>query len=241
MSSPSTLRLSVSAPLAPRLDTCPTCGNSLPRVRRAQTWVEHRLEGGWVAAYRLMVKGGRPVVAEARLHPDAPPGEAHSGGWSEEASDVPPEGIPGRALKELRLRTPLSHFSQFLHQLKRDRKFATQISRSFGIPVGSEMARRRPGRPGRPDSYYLAWAKAYVERLAEGSRRPVKDLVEHPPVRISGYISDGGEISEATIRDLVHEARERGLLTRSPKGRPGGELTPKARQILNRAPRRRRT
>jgi hypothetical protein len=33
-------------------------------------------------------------------------------------------------------------------------------------------------------------------------------------------------------RSAVHEARERGLLTRSMWGSPGGELTPKAEALL---------
>lgn len=94
------------------------------------------------------------------------------------------------------------------------------------------MRRRRPGRRGRTDSYYLVWAVAYVERLAAGSRRPVKDLTERPPKVIRGYVSDGEATSEATVRDIIHQARVRGLLTGSPAGRPGGELTPKATQML---------
>jgi hypothetical protein len=50
--------------------------------------------------------------------------------------------------------------------------------------------RRRPGRAGRPDTFYLRWAVAYVKRLAAGSRRPVKDLAENPPVRIVTFIYD---------------------------------------------------
>lgn len=51
---------------------------------------------------------------------------------------------------------------------------------------------------------------------------------------IKGYVSDCDHASEATVRDLIHEAHERGLLTRSPKGATGGELTSKAIRMLKR-------
>jgi hypothetical protein len=120
-------------------------------------------------------------------------------------------------------------------------RIAKQLLGGHGIRLGAEVAKRRPGRAGRHDSFYLAWAEAYVERLAAGSRRPIKDLAERPPRTIRGYVSDGDRVSEATVRDFIHEARERGLLTRSPKGRPGGELTSKAIRMQNRQSSRRRS
>jgi hypothetical protein len=230
----SAVRLSVSAPLQP-VDACPECGYILPRRRRAETWVEEPIAGGWIGAYRLMVKAGRPLVAEVRLFPEDRPESRGGGQWSEEVSAVPSEGVPGRALHALRLKTPLERFPRFLRSIKRDPAFAKQLLRGHGIPLRSEMRRRRPGRRGRTDSYYLPWAVAYVERLAVGSRRPVKDLTESPPRAIRGYVSDGGVTSEATVRDYIHQARKRGLLSSSPSGRPGGELTPKAEQMLKRA------
>lgn len=233
------MHLLVSAPLRP-IDACPKCGASLPRLRRAETWVEEQLEGGWIAAYRLMVKAGRPLVAEVRLFPDDPPESRGPGGWSEEASAVPSEGLPGRALRALRLKVPLERFPRFLRSIERDPTFARQLLGGHGIKLGSEVVRRRPGRAGRTDSFYLVWAVAYVERLAAGSRRPVKDLTKHPPKVIKGYVSDGNVTSGATVRDLIHQARVRGLLTGSPAGRPGGELTPKAKQMLKHTGNRRR-
>lgn len=226
------MRLSVSAPLAPRLNVCPNCETRLPRVRHAEAWVEQALDGGWMAAYRIMVKGGRPLVAEVRLFPHDRAETRGPGKWSEDAPDVPAEGVPGAALRALRLQVPLERFPKFLRGVEHDPKFATQLLGGHGIPVGSKVARRRPGRGGRPDSFYLAWAVAYVERLAAGSLRPVKDLAENPPTAIKGYVSDGSVTSEATVRDIIHRARERDLLTRSPKGRPGGELSSKAQRML---------
>ena len=61
----------------------------------------------------------------------------------------------------------------------------------------------------------------------------MKDLAEDPPVRIRGYLSDATFTSVATVRDIIHEARSRGLLTDTPTGRAGGELTPRAEQMLS--------
>ncbi len=192
-----------------------------------------------MAAYRLVVKSGRPLVAEVRLLPNDPGEPSRSGRWSEDPLAVPPDGIPGRALRALKLGVPLKRFSGFLRGLERDPTFEKQLLGAFGIPPGSKIVRRRPGRAGRPDSFYLVWAVAYVKRLATGSRRPVKDLAEHPPKDIRGYVSDGNVTSVATVRDVIHQARVRDLLTDSPPGRPGGELTPKAKQMLRPAKKRR--
>lgn len=225
----STVRLSVFAP--PRhVDVCPNCGAKLPRETRREIWVEQPVKPGWIGTYRLMVKAGRLTVAEVRLIPDTRQG---SGRWSEEAPDVPPEGVPSRALRALSPTVPLERFPRFLRDIEKNHPhIAKQLLGGHGIRLGAEMARRHPGRAGRPDSFYLAWAQAYFERLAAGSRRPIKDLAQRPPRTIKGYVSDGDRVSEATVRDIIHEARERGLLTRSPKGRAGGELTPKAIRML---------
>ena len=237
MKAPSTVRLSVFAPLR-HLDACPYCDSKLPRETRREIWVEQSIEPGWVGAYRLMVKAGRLIVAEVRLLPDTGQG---AGRWSEDAPDVPPEGVPSRALRALSPSVPKDRFPRFLLEIgKKYPAIAKQLLGRHGVTLGTEMASRRPGRTGRPDSYYLAWAEAYVERLAAGSRRPIKDLAERPPRAIKGYVSDGAHVSEATVRDLIHQARARDLLTPSPIGRAGGELTPKAIRMLDRERNRRR-
>ena len=73
----------------------------------------------------------------------------------------------------------------------------------------SQIARRWPGRAERPDSYYLIWVQAYVERLAAGSHWPIKDLAERPPWAIKGYVSTGDRVSEATVRDIIQGCRKR--------------------------------
>lgn len=78
--------------------------------------------------------------------------------------------------------------------------------------------RRRPGRAGRPDIEYARIADLYVRALA--TPRPVVTL------------SRELHLSQSQVRNLLHAARRRGLLTAAPAGRPGGQLTEKARQLL---------
>ena len=78
---------------------------------------------------------------------------------------------------------------------------------------------RRPGRKGRDDGFYAAWAAAYLDKCAQ-TRRPHLALAEE-----TNYGKD-------TIRDFVQKARNRGLLTKAPPGRAGGQLLPKAVRLL---------
>jgi hypothetical protein len=82
-----------------------------------------------------------------------------------------------------------------------------------------DQAHPRPGRAGRDDHFYAVWAARYAERVAY-TARPIAELAdEHgrPPARLREYIA---------------EARRRGLLTATRRGRSGGQLTDKARALL---------
>jgi hypothetical protein len=56
-------------------------------------------------------------------------------------------------------------------------------------------------------------------------------MLNHPsPVR---GLAREHNYSEFQIRNWLHEARERGLLTAAPTGRAGGSLTDKAKDLLD--------
>jgi hypothetical protein len=107
-----------------------------------------------------------------------------------------------------------------------------QVLRRFGIASSQGVVRRRPGRGGRPNAYYALWAEAYVRLVAAGSRRPIVELAADPVVPLEGRLSSADDASVASVRDIIATARDRGLLTDAPPGRPGGSLTPKARRLL---------
>jgi hypothetical protein len=85
---------------------------------------------------------------------------------------------------------------------------------------GSEFRRNhRPGRAGRDD--FLSRCRC-VELLGT-SDAPIEDLRKSM------------EISRSQARDLIREARVRGLLTESTRGVKGGTLTSKGLQMLAQA------
>jgi hypothetical protein len=76
-----------------------------------------------------------------------------------------------------------------------------------------------PGKRGRQDVIYASLAAEYVERLAS-SEHPVKD------------IASDWDYSESRVRNMLSEARRRGLLTRPASGLAGGQLTSRAKELL---------
>jgi hypothetical protein len=83
--------------------------------------------------------------------------------------------------------------------------------------TASDRVPRRP-RGGHNDLYYARWARRYV--IARKHPSPVQRL------------SKRHHLSVSQIRNILYEARQRELLTDSPKGKAGGDLTEKATALL---------
>jgi predicted transcriptional regulator len=79
----------------------------------------------------------------------------------------------------------------------------------------------RPGRKGRDERAYAEVAAMYLALVHGGSKAPLVDLAK----RLNYSVS--------RIKNIIHEARRRGLLSKSSRGRRGGELTEKARRLLD--------
>jgi hypothetical protein len=90
---------------------------------------------------------------------------------------------------------------------------------NFDVDLHEFARNRRPGRKGRPDIFYARLAAQYVD-ICRTSSTPTKDLALTR------------NFSSSSTRDLLNQARSRGLLTRPPKGLSGGELTKKAEDLL---------
>ncbi|MGH2660719.1 MAG: hypothetical protein ACRDHS_13935 [Actinomycetota bacterium] len=213
------------------LVACPSCHKRLPGHVVDEAWIEVPVGEGWLAAYRVVMKEAAPVIGEIRVFPtgvDRPT----AGGWSRNATSVPAGGIPARVLRRLRLTDPIGLFERFVRKWEAEHG-AEVTNRVFGRlrPRRSEApVPKRTGRAGRSDGFYARWAAAYVERLQRGSRHPVSDLVNRPPVTIAGFASS--RAPQATVRAIIHEARRRKLLTGAPPGRAGGKLTEKGTRLL---------
>lgn len=97
------------------------------------------------------------------------------------------------------------------------------ISQEVGLEVPADAGqlhkRPRPGPVGRPDTFYAKVAATYVSKL-EANERPTQG------------VADEYKVSHSRARDLIREARGRGLLTGTKRGQAGGDLTAKARTLL---------
>lgn len=140
------------------------------------------------------------------------------------AGGSPQSPVSGRAIR----RIPLGELENSARETIRF-ELAVRVHSEFpavaqsigddGAALRSSLSDRvRPGRRGRPDKAYASLAAEYVNRL--GSGREVAELAD-----AFGY-------STSRMRNMLYEARRRGLLTRPPKGKSGGQLTPKALALL---------
>jgi hypothetical protein len=178
------------------------------------------LDRDLVAEYHFKVTdNGVPVISEVRV---AAVPITHFLAEQPVPDDAPVtgDGITARALRKVPVGPEV-----IADQLKAPPVLAKWGLDPTGFRLAATKAPRRPGSRGRPDLYYAQLAQAYAERVAAGSRSPVADLARELSSRRQPF-------SHAYIRDQVHEARRRGLLTKPPRGKPGGVLTDKARREL---------
>jgi hypothetical protein len=148
---------------------------------------------------------GRRVVSEVVIR--APSGTDH----------LPSDGITVEALRSVRLGTVQGEVAEILARAEREGRIPKRLVDGF-------RERPRPGRRSRDRREYAALCAMYVEHL--GSRTPLRDLVHEL----------GPGWTEAGVRALLNRARnfDPPLLTRSEKGKAGGELTDAAKELLGR-------
>jgi hypothetical protein len=132
------------------------------------------------------------------------------------AAPAPVEGITRRMLRDVPLggfvvamRTEANHSLDDLPPIATGVVTAA-LERFAVIP--------RPGRSGRDDYDYATFAAMYVERV--------------PSPTAKAELADELGLSPTQVGHLLYEARKRDLLTEAPRGKAGGELTDKARRLL---------
>ena len=109
-----------------------------------------------------------------------------------------------------------------LKQLARDwLSIREQVGLDIDTDTDEFMRNRRPGSVGRSDLFYTRVAFQYVELMKKGEKSP-----------IMATLADQRNVSQSSARDLIHEARQRGLLTPTKRGQKGGELTERAKKLL---------
>ncbi len=205
--------------------------DDLRLVRHEAAWLETNLNSEWRAAYRLVVQGGEPVIAELRIFPrEAGPREPGTwrGEWLGVRAPVPRGGLMARTLRRLRPGIVPAQLGEILDALSA--RFGPSLFEADGLMGRLELPANRPpasarrGRTPLPDAFYASLAHSYVRALRAGTRQPVEAVAKKR------------KLSLARVRDLLHKARVRGFLTfPSKQGRAGGMLTPKAQAVLKAA------
>ena len=201
-------------------------------LQSSETWVEAPIGDKWVAAYRLVSQEGQPVISEFRLFPSEPEKRVRdhdvgrwSGAFTGAKAQAPRGGITARLLRQVRIGEHAKFAGEFLAYLQKQYGRTLFESgnvlgrRGFTPPVAP--ARSPRGRKGRPDLFYAQIAAVYAKALKSGSRHPVED------------VATAFRLRTAHARDMIHQARRRGLLTPSTRqGRREGQLTSRARALL---------
>ncbi len=186
------------------------------------------LDDNWLAVYELGERDGEPVIGEVRVLPLPKSRKAErelKAALSERPityqAEKPSRPLTARTLRRLSPGLALELARETLLELP-----GKYLVGFHGIRPEALTAPRRPGRRGRSDRFWAEIAVLYVEALSRGSRRPIAD--------VAGRLSAQGEpYSQSRVRDVVREARVRGLLTPAEgRGRAGGQLTERAKSIL---------
>lgn len=204
-----------------------------------EAWFEALVDDQWMAAYRLLPGVHRePVIAEIRIFPRERTKGRPPGRWSAEVlgidAKIPDGGISAEVVRRVRVGEHRDVGAAFWRWLQ-ERLTAEPTSnesiksalaghtwRTFTADMQEPAATPKRGRPAiYSDEFYANLLKDYVQRVAQGSPRPTADVAKRR------------RLPAAKVRDLLHAARQRGLLSSSGQGRSGGQLTPKALAILN--------
>jgi len=179
-------------------------------------WIEASIAKGWMVAYRMIIQGDVPVIAELRVFPAESGREQYRPGqWSGEflgmKATVPEGGIKARLVRKIK---PGEHYrsTQDFLQWAKERDWE---------PLGAlpSIVPTRRGRKRNDDRFYARFARDYA-KLQRGSKTPAKALAEKH------------NIAHGQARTIIHQCRKRNLLTPAKQSRPGGLLTPYAEQLL---------
>jgi len=163
----------------------------------------------WTYAVRRHIQNGRWIVAELRVFPSSElSSKRRCEHWLAEPEEITaPIPIGGLTARQLReVSFSAPHRAAMKGLLNAAREIARHYKKSY--PKNDRL---------------LAVVQVYVGCLSQGSRRPTAETAKELSIPIS------------QVRDAIHGARKRGLLTLSRgQGYAGGELSPLAQNLLAR-------
>jgi len=201
-------------------------------MERMDAWFEVPLDGDWEtapwrAAYRVKPRGDRVEVLEVRVFPHLGSPGVSAGDWNVETGVVPEGGMTARLIRD---RLVLGkHIHEMLPALLNQNRetfppglFGDWLDR-LGYP--SEVrrgpgARSKRGPKGRTDRELAEIAAIYVKVCSKGGRAHVQTTAKKLG------------LPATVVRDALHRARKRGLLTSTMRGLSGGKLTEYGEQVL---------
>jgi len=205
--------------------------SDFPEVKKAalnvrSAWFEVPF-GEWMAAFRLLIQGGMPVIAELRVFPAEnyqyrPKGE-WSGSLKGTDATAPAGGLTIPVIRQIKIGTFRRKIAEILKEF---RQAYPETMKSLNLVVEPEQKKNpneKRGRPPLADIFYARIADCYARRCNEESPTPVLDTAKRFRVK------------KEKVRAWLHAARTRGFLTGGGKQGTGfGELTSKARLLLQR-------
>lgn len=175
-----------------------------PFGRPGVRMIETPLAGytGWKVQASVAERDGDLVVLDAAVVPGYP--QTSMPGGIPTAIEPPPPDPQGITTEMLRA-VRLGDVLTLAHDAMR-------------FQIDAARLPRLSGRQQLSDRDLAVWAARYVDE-ASRSNKPVAELAKRYREK------------PARIRDVIHACRKE-LLTPAPKGRAGGDLTPKARALL---------
>lgn len=199
--------------------------------------LEVELGNGWMVQEHYGIKDGRRVIAWLRICP-APPGDGvprkkrRNLGELPEMGDVSADGtglcdyarVPDGGVTKRLLRTVpvggafddvVGDFRQWIQQT-----FGPDaLQRIEAAPVPLRKRRKKPERLRADDLFYALLARDYADACIH-SRRPTQTLAQ------------ARNVPPEKMRSWINLARRNGFLTDTQRGKSGGELTPRAKRVI---------
>jgi hypothetical protein len=201
-------------------------------VVATEAWEELPINEEWMSMARFVYDGPDLVIGELRIFPREPVGpfsiplDRAPGIWSAELlgnkARVPRGGVSVTLLRSVRLSPHRRVITKTLEEaaVERPDMFENPSTLLSGFKLPTPERPRAARRSARSDAFYAALAAQYVRALAQDPRRPIVRLARARKMKTS------------QMRDLIREARERGLLSQGRQGCAAGALMPRAREIL---------
>ncbi|MEO6026653.1 MAG: hypothetical protein ABIR79_07305 [Candidatus Binatia bacterium] len=212
---------------------CSHCGGSwtaeLADVIVDNIWEESPVDANWMTAARLVYEGYDLVIGELRVFPRDKVADddrvEDPREWSADLlgqyARVPHGGLSARLLRQVRLKHADRRSGLLRLYAERHPRLFEPSGRlhTLGMKKPKVEADSKRGAR-RSDTFYAVLAAEYVEAMARDPQRPVLVLAKRRGLQAS------------RVRDMLHTARKRGLLTSGTQGRSGGGLTARTIELL---------